>query len=290
MKRYLFLLLSFFALGLNAQQMKLTGNAVAASDKQPMIGLTVLVKGTTNGTVTDLDGNYTLSNVSKDATVVFSMIGYKTQEIKVNGRTAINVVMHDDMQALDEVVVIGYGAVKKGDLTSSIAAIKGEELKTMSTGNAMNSLQGKINGVQVQSSGGPGTTPRVIIRGVSTVNAADPLYVVDGMPVGRNINFLDQNDIESMQVLKDASAAAIYGTRASNGVILITTKKERKATPSFLSPLLPVSRHCNNLIWQKLQNTNMFREHVISTMTVCLYIVEKLILLIPKAPTGGKRH
>ena len=105
MKRYLFLLLSFFALGLNAQQMKLTGNAVAASDKQPMIGLTVLVKGTTNGTVTDLDGNYTLSNVSKDATVVFSMIGYKTQEIKVNGRTAINVVMHDDMQALDEVVL-----------------------------------------------------------------------------------------------------------------------------------------------------------------------------------------
>ena len=125
MKRYLFLLLSFFALGLNAQQMKLTGNAVAASDKQPMIGLTVVVKGTTHGTVTDLDGNYTLSNVSKDATVVFSMIGYKTQEIKVNGRTAINVVMHDDMQALDEVVVIGYGAVKKGDLTSSIAAIKG---------------------------------------------------------------------------------------------------------------------------------------------------------------------
>ncbi|WP_303005126.1 SusC/RagA family TonB-linked outer membrane protein [Bacteroides congonensis] len=233
MKRYLLLLLSFFALGLNAQQMKLTGNAVAASDKQPMIGLTVLVKGTTNGTVTDLDGNYTLSNVSKDATVVFSMIGYKTQEIKVNGRTAINVVMHDDMQALDEVVVIGYGAVKKGDLTSSIAAIKGEELKTMSTGNAMNSLQGKINGVQVQSSGGPGATPRVIIRGVSTVNAADPLYVVDGMPVGRNINFLDQNDIESMQVLKDASAAAIYGTRASNGVILITTKKGKKGDTKF---------------------------------------------------------
>ena len=233
MKRYLFLLLSFFALGLNAQQMKLTGNAVAASDKQPMIGLTVLVKGTTNGTVTDLDGNYTLSNVSKDATVVFSMVGYKTQEIKVNGRTTINVVMHDDMQALDEVVVIGYGAVKKGDLTSSIAAIKGEELKTMSTGNAMNSLQGKINGVQVQSSGGPGTTPRVIIRGVSTVNAADPLYVVDGMPVGRNINFLDQNDIESMQVLKDASAAAIYGTRASNGVILITTKKGKKGDTKF---------------------------------------------------------
>ena len=124
MKRYLFLLLSFFALSLYAQQGSLTGTAIAASDKEPMIGLTVLVKGTTNGTVTDLDGNYTLTNVPKDATIVFSMIGYKTQEVKVNGKNVINVVMEDDTQALDEVVVIGYGAVKKSDLTSSISAIK----------------------------------------------------------------------------------------------------------------------------------------------------------------------
>ena len=109
MKRYLFLLLSFFALNLYAQQGNLTGTAIAASDKEPMIGLTVLVKGTTNGTVTDLDGNYTLTNVPKDATIVFSMIGYKTQEVKVNGKNVINVVMEDDTQALDEVVVIGYG-------------------------------------------------------------------------------------------------------------------------------------------------------------------------------------
>lgn len=153
------------------------------------------------------------------------MIGYKTQEVKVNGKNVINVVMEDDTQALDEVVVIGYGAVKKSDLTSSISAIKGDELKKLTGGNAMNALQGKINGVQITGGGGPGTSPRVIIRGVSTVNGSDPLYVVDGMPVGTNINFLDQNDIESMQVLKDASAAAIYGTRGSNGVVLITTKK-----------------------------------------------------------------
>lgn len=233
MKRYLFLLLSFFTLGLYAQQVKLTGNAISASDKQPMIGLTVLVKGTTNGTVTDLDGNYTLTNVAKDATIVYSMIGYQTQEIKVNGRTVINVVMSDDTQALDEVVVIGYGSVKKSDLTSSISVIKGDELKKLTGGNAMNALQGKINGVQVTGSGGPGTTPRVLIRGVSTVNNTDPLYVVDGMPVGNNINFLDQNDIESMQVLKDASAAAIYGTRGSNGVILITTRKGKKGASKF---------------------------------------------------------
>ena len=233
MKRYLILLLSFFTLGVYAQQVKLTGNAVAASDKQPMIGLTVLVKGTTNGTVTDLDGNYMLNNVAKDATIVFSMIGYKTQEIKVNGRTVINVVMSDDTQALDEVVVIGYGAVKKSDLTSSIAAIKGDELKTLSSGNAMTSLQGKINGVQIAGGGSPGATPRVIIRGVTTVNGSNPLYVVDGMPVGDNINFLDQNDIETMQVLKDASAAAIYGTRGSNGVVLITTRKGKKGATQF---------------------------------------------------------
>lgn len=233
MKRYLFLLLSFFTLGIHAQQVKLTGNAISASDKQPMIGLTVLVKGTTNGTVTDLDGNYTLTNVAKDATIVYSMIGYQTQEIKVNGRTLINVVMNDDTQALDEVVVIGYGSVKKSDLTSSISAIKGDELKKLTGGNAMNALQGKINGVQVTGSGGPGTTPRVLIRGVSTVNNTDPLYVVDGMPVGNNINFLDQNDIESMQVLKDASAAAIYGTRGSNGVVLITTRKGKKGATKF---------------------------------------------------------
>ena len=232
MKRYLFLLLSFFALNLYAQQGNLTGTAIAASDKEPMIGLTVLVKGTTNGTVTDLDGNYTLTNVPKDATIVFSMIGYKTQEVKVNGKNVINVVMEDDTQALDEVVVIGYGAVKKSDLTSSISAIKGDELKKLTGGNAMNALQGKINGVQITGGGGPGTSPRVIIRGVSTVNGSDPLYVVDGMPVGTNINFLDQNDIESMQVLKDASAAAI-GTRGSNGVVLITTKKGKKGATQF---------------------------------------------------------
>lgn len=233
MKRYLFILLLFLTLGLNAQQLKLTGKVLSAADKEPMIGLTVVVKGTTNGTVTDFDGNYTLTNVPKDATIVFSMIGYKTQEIKTNGRTSINVTMADDVEALDEVVVIGYGTVKKSDLTSSISAVKGDDLKTLSSGNAMNSLQGKINGVQITNGGSPGAVPRVIIRGVSTVNGSDPLYVVDGMPVGTNINFLDQNDIESMQVLKDASAAAIYGTRGSNGVILITTKKGKKGDAKF---------------------------------------------------------
>lgn len=216
-----------------AQQITVSGVVTSNSDKLPLIGATVQVKGTTSGTITGLDGDYMLANVPSDAVLVFSTIGFETVEVPVNGRTMINLVMKEATELLDEVVVIGYGAVKKGDLTSSIAAVKGEDLKSLNTGNAMNSLQGKISGVQISSSGSPGATPRVIIRGVSTINGSNPLYVVDGMPVGDNINFLDQNDIESMQVLKDASASAIYGTRASNGVILITTKKGKVGATKF---------------------------------------------------------
>ena len=208
-----------------AQQITVKGIVTSAADNLGLIGATVQIKGTTMGTITGLDGDYTISNVPKDAVLVFSSIGYETQEIPVNGKTTINLVMKEATELLDEVVVIGYGAVKKSDLTSSIATVKAEEITETVTGNAMDALQGKVNGVQIASGGGPGTTPKVLIRGVTTVNGTDPLYVVDGMPISGNINFLNSNDIESMQVLKDASAAAIYGTRASNGVILITTKK-----------------------------------------------------------------
>ena len=208
-----------------AQQITVKGIVTSDADKLGLIGATVQIKGTTKGTITGLDGDYMIPDVPKDAVLVFSSIGYETQEIAVNGRTTINLVMKEATELLDEVVVIGYGAVKKSDLTSSIATVKGEEITQTVTGNAMDALQGKVNGVQVASGGGPGTTPKVLIRGVTTVNGSDPLYVVDGMPISGNINFLNSNDIESMQVLKDASAAAIYGTRASNGVILITTKK-----------------------------------------------------------------
>ena len=208
-----------------AQQITVKGIVTSAADQLGLIGATVQIKGTTTGTITGLDGDYMLDNVPSDAVLVFSSIGYETQEIPVNGKTTINLVMKEATELLDEVVVIGYGAVKKSDLTSSISTVKGEEITETVTGNAMDALQGKVNGVQVASGGGPGTTPKVLIRGVTTVNGSDPLYVVDGMPISGNINFLNSNDIESMQVLKDASAAAIYGTRGSNGVILITTKK-----------------------------------------------------------------
>ena len=233
MKRYILtMLIAVLALAANAQNITVRGTVISSADNEPMIGATVKVKGTGTGTVTDFDGNYTI-NIGKNATLVFSMIGYETIEEAVNGRTNINVKMNETANDLNEVVVIGYGVAKKGDLTSSISAIKGEKLEKLSTGNVMNALQGQVNGVQVTGAGGPGSTPRVIIRGVSTINGSDPLYVVDGMPVGTNINFLNQNDIESMQVLKDASASAIYGTRASNGVVLITTKKGAAGAAKF---------------------------------------------------------
>ena len=233
MKKYLLtLLIAVVALAAKAQNITVKGTVVEASTNEPLIGATVKVKGTGTGTVTNFDGEYQL-NVDKNATLVFSSIGYKTVVQAVNGRTTINVSLADETNDLNEVVVIGYGVAKKGDLTSSISAIKGDKLEKLSTGNVMNALQGQVNGVQVTGAGSPGATPRVIIRGVSTINGSDPLYVVDGMPVGTNINFLNQNDIESMQVLKDASASAIYGTRASNGVVLITTKKGSAGATKF---------------------------------------------------------
>lgn len=220
-----------FALNMNAQSVKVTGTVVD-SNNEPVIGAYIKVKGSSKGAVTDLDGHYTI-DADKNATLVISYVGMANQEEKVGNRSQINFVLKDDANDLNEVVVIGYGQVKKGDLTSSISAIKGDKLEKLSTGNVMNALQGQVNGVQISGAGDPGASPRVIIRGVTTVNGSDPLYVVDGMPVGTNINFLNQNDIESMQVLKDASASAIYGTRASNGVILITTKKGKKGDAKF---------------------------------------------------------
>jgi TonB-linked SusC/RagA family outer membrane protein len=200
----------------------------------PIPGVNVSVKGTNATASTDLDGKYAIAVPNKESQLQFSFIGFTNKIVKVGDKTVLDVVMEETNQALDEVVVVGYATVKKKDVTSSIASVKGKELQTMTVGNVTESLQGKVAGVQITAAGGPGGQPRVLIRGISTVNlSTDPLYVVDGIPMGTSINFLSNNEIESMDVLKDASASAIYGSRASNGVILITTKKGKIGKPKF---------------------------------------------------------
>ncbi|MEM0578402.1 SusC/RagA family TonB-linked outer membrane protein [Flavobacterium polysaccharolyticum] len=200
----------------------------------PIPGANIILKGTGTSVSTDYDGKYAIVVPNKEAQLQFSFIGFTTKTITVGDRTALDVVLEQVGQNLDEVVVVGYATVKKKDVTTSISSIKGKELQTMTVGNATESLQGKVAGVQITGAGGPGAQPRVLIRGISTVNlSTDPLYVVDGIPMGTNINFLSNNEIESMDVLKDASASAIYGSRASNGVILITTKKGKIGKPRF---------------------------------------------------------
>lgn len=222
----LFMALSFIYLAGNAQQRQVTGQVIDMESAEELPGVNVVIKGTSIGTVTDLDGTYAIDINSEEDVLVFSSVGYVTEEIPVLVQSVIDVQMAPDLQALDEIVVIGYGATKSKDLTSSITTIKSAEITKTPTGQAMQSLQGKVAGLQVVSSGSPGSSPTVRIRGIGSYpgsNNEAPLYVVDGMFFD-NIDFLNTNDIATISVMKDASAAAIYGVRAANGVVLIETK------------------------------------------------------------------
>lgn len=221
-----------FSSTIYAQNNVVKGSIVSASG-EPGIAVTVVEKGTTNGMISDIDGNFRITIQNQPTTLIFSMIGFVAKEVEVAGGENLSVVLQEEILQLEEMVVVGYGAVKKSDLTSSITSVKGDDLKQITTGNPVNALQGKANGVQVINSGGPRSQPSVVIRGATTVNGSNPLYVVDGVPMGTDISFLNQNDIESMEILKDASASAIYGTRGSNGVILITTKKGKSGKTNF---------------------------------------------------------
>ena len=226
-------LLLFFAfmlpMGALAQNIQLNGTVTDVSGES-VIGASVLEKGTTNGVITDIDGNFTLS-VSPKATIIISYVGYAPQEIALNGRKELKVVLKEDTELLDEVVVIGYGTQKKSDLTGSVAVVDTEALKQTSHSNISTMLEGKVSGVQVTSDGQPGADPTVRIRGVGSFGDTSPLYVIDGVPMGTSIRDFSSNDIETIQILKDASAAAIYGSRAANGVVIITTKRGQKDQP-----------------------------------------------------------
>lgn len=232
------MLLCFPASGVNAapasqENLTVSGVVTSAADQLPLIGVSVQVKGTSNGSITDLDGNYSVS-VASGQTLVFSYIGFKTQEIQITNQKTLNVVMEEDSETLDEVVVVGYGVQKKKLVTGATVQVKGETLAKMNTNSPLQAMQGQTPGVNISStSGQPGESMKVSIRGLGTVGNASPLYLIDG--VGGDISTLNPADIESIDVLKDAASAAIYGAQAANGVVLITTKsgKAGKAQISF---------------------------------------------------------
>lgn len=233
MSKFLLLWLVGVLLSVQAFAQGITVKGVVKDNTgEPVIGANVLVKNTTNGTITDFDGNFTL-NANKGDIVVISFIGYKTQELPA--AAMMNVILKDDSEMLDDVVVIGYGSVKKNDATGSVTAIKPDELSKGITTNAQDMLAGKVAGMSVISNDGtPGGGSQIRIRGGSSLNASnDPLIVIDGLAIDNNgikgmsngLSMVNPEDIETFTVLKDASATAIYGSRASNGVIIITTKK-----------------------------------------------------------------
>lgn len=215
----------FLATGEVMAQEVVTGRVVAASDGEPIPSANVLIKGTTRGTITDMEGRYTLEVPGQDAVILVTFIGYLDAEEQVGQQNEINFYLEEEVSSLDEVVVVGYGVQKKSDLTGAITQVKNEDLTESAVPGLDQALQGRAAGVQVtNNSGMPGDGVVVTIRGMGTWNDSDPLYVVDGMPVENDISFLNPADIETVEVLKDASAAAIYGARAANGVVLITTR------------------------------------------------------------------
>ena len=230
-----------------AAQSKTVSGTVSDENGEAMIGVTVIVKGTTNGTATDFDGAYRLNNVAENATLVFSYVGCVSQEIKVAGKSEINVTLREDNNVLDDLVVVGYGTQKKSDVTGAVSHIGADELQTRPVNNAFEALQGKAAGVDITSSDRPGTIGSIRIRGERSLTASnDPLYVVDGVPLmsGSGIETLNPRDIESIDILKDASATAIYGSRGANGVVIVTTKQGKSGQFSL--------NYSGSVTWQNL--------------------------------------
>lgn len=245
--RVWFCVLCFLALSCHvafSQNNKISGT-VTDSNGEPLVGVNVLIKGTTVGTITDISGAYSLEATS-NVTLIFKYIGYTDKSVDAKQGAIVNVVMKEDMQSLDEVVVVGYGTVRKRDLTGSVSSVGSAQLKERSFGNALQSMAGQVSGVQItQTQGAPGMAPTIKVRGSSSINAGtSPLYVIDGIPLEDNtvstgdngsagnlsfnrnpLNNINPNDIESIEILKDASSAAIYGSRGANGVVLVTTKQ-----------------------------------------------------------------
>lgn len=222
--RFLFMLIGLFvSLGAFAQQITVNGH-VKDDTGEPVIGASVLQANTTNGTITDMDGNFTLS-VPANSSLTVSFIGYATQEVAVGGKTSLVIVLKEDAKVLDEVVVVGYGTMKKSDLTGAVSSVGTKDIKDSPVANIGQAMQGKVSGVQIIDAGKPGDNVTIKIRGLGTINNSDPLVVIDGIPTDLGLSSLNMADVERVDVLKDASATAIYGSRGANGVVMITSKR-----------------------------------------------------------------
>ena len=283
----LFVVLTLFTLQANTSYKKDTKDLTYKKEQQkeisgtvsdadgPLPGANVIVKGTSNGVTTDFDGNYTIDNVASDAILTISFVGYKTQEVNVNGQSIINITLTEDANQLDEVIVTGYTSERKSDLTGAVAIVNLDEVVTQPVANVNSMLQGRVAGVNVMSSGSPGDVTTLRIRGFSTIRNNDPLYVIDGVPTTTGLSLINPNDIESLQVLKDASSSSIYGSRAANGVVIITTKKGKAGEPKFSFDMYLGSQNVSNLpsmldaqeygdvYWQGYDNDGISPSHAI---------------------------
>ena len=266
--KLLFIVLSFGIVQWGWTQTKTVTGTVTDEEGLPVPGVNVIVQGTTRGTTADFDGNYIIQ-ASDSETLVFSSIGYATQTVRINERTVIDIIMAEEASTLDEVVVTGYTEQNTRNITGSVSVIKSEDLEATAPLNIEEALQGQSSGVVVGNQGGPGQGAIVRIRGYGTINGNDPLYIIDGTPTGAGLTDLNPNDIASIQILKDAASAAIYGNRAANGVIIITTKSGRKNTkvafsgnsyigvdfiPSSVFPELASPQQLADAVWRANEN------------------------------------
>ena len=264
----------FVANMLFAQTKTVQGTVTSSEDNEPLPGVSIVVVGATTGTVSDMNGNYSIQ-VADNAILRFSMIGMMTQEISVSGKNVINVVIAQDNKLLDEIVVTGYTTEKKADITGAVSVVKLKDIESIPSGNVMTSLQGRVPGLNISTDGQPGgTSTGTLVRGITTINHSSPLYIIDGVPTRDNIaTLLNAQDVESIQVLKDAASAAIYGIQAANGVIIITTKKasegktkinfDMQITGQFYhNPIKMLdAQQWGNVYWKAYQNDGLVPAH-----------------------------
>jgi TonB-linked SusC/RagA family outer membrane protein len=264
-KRKVFLLLicTLLSLGLRAQ-VRITGRVTSSDDQSPIPGASIKVKNSSQGTMSDGNGAFAI-NASPTDILVISFVGYQPREVSVGNRTTITVALEQENNNLNEIVVTGYTSQRKKDLTGAVAVVDMASLKSQPTASAVEALQGKASGVQIVVDGAPGSTPQIRVRGITTINNNDPLYVVDGVPYQGKLSWLNQNDIESMQILKDASAASIYGARANNGVVIITTKKGIAGPPRITFDAYYGTQTPRKNNFPDLMNPQQYAEYVFST-------------------------